>query len=352
MNAPARNPSASVCTLVRFVFATAAASQATVNGALNLNGATRAVSVANGAAAVDLAFSGPITGTGGLTKKGTGLLSLAGANTYSGATAVNGGTLRLLGSVTSNVTVNKRGTLDGNGKVIGNLSVLYGATLAPGADGAGSLTVTGNAYLGDGSVFLVQLRAGLGGRGVTSVDLAHHHAHGGLRPEGWAPTSYRAKAARDRPGASAEPGGGRAGVAGAGQLRREGTSLAKPRPALGLPPPFPWYLRSAAAGRRFGTAARPVWLRRASARRRSAPGPKAASRRRTPKVRTDEGPANRAPAGAWRTRCPVNGTVPAPATEAHEVASLGSTTRSVDAPFTAGWTAPRRVRRRGSAGWR
>ena len=40
-------------------------------------------------------FSGTISGTGGLTKIGTGTLVLAGANTFSGGTTVAGGALRL-----------------------------------------------------------------------------------------------------------------------------------------------------------------------------------------------------------------------------------------------------------------
>src|SRR4029077_3486386 len=38
-------------------------------------------------------YSGAISGTGGLIKQGAGALTLAGANTYSGQTRVNAGTL-------------------------------------------------------------------------------------------------------------------------------------------------------------------------------------------------------------------------------------------------------------------
>jgi fibronectin-binding autotransporter adhesin len=55
------------------------------------------------------AFGGYIIGSGGLTKVGTGTLTLSAANTYSGSTTVAGGTLELTGSIASSLNVSVTG---------------------------------------------------------------------------------------------------------------------------------------------------------------------------------------------------------------------------------------------------
>ncbi|MFT3991762.1 MAG: autotransporter-associated beta strand repeat-containing protein [Luteolibacter sp.] len=75
------------------------------------------------------AFAGNISGTGDLTKQGTGTLSLSGVNGYTGATTVDAGILALQTGASivasSGVTVNANGNLDisqSTGQTIKNLS--------------------------------------------------------------------------------------------------------------------------------------------------------------------------------------------------------------------------------------
>ncbi|MEZ5879431.1 MAG: autotransporter-associated beta strand repeat-containing protein [Nitratireductor sp.] len=50
-------------------------------------------------------FSGVISGTGGISKNGTGTQTFSGANTYSGNTVVNAGTLHVTGSIASSTQI-------------------------------------------------------------------------------------------------------------------------------------------------------------------------------------------------------------------------------------------------------
>jgi autotransporter-associated beta strand protein len=81
-----------------------------------------------------------LSGSGGLTKIGTGRLVLDGANTYTGPTLVS------------------QGILGGNGVISGPVSVASGATLAPGSTTTiGTLTISNNLTLNTGSTVSVQV---------------------------------------------------------------------------------------------------------------------------------------------------------------------------------------------------
>ncbi len=102
--------------------------------------------------AMTATISAPITGTGGgINKTGTGTLVLSGANTYTGATTITDGTLKLhadQSGATGAVTVKTGGTLSGVGSLLGKtasaVTVENGGTLA-GATGStlttGALTL-------------------------------------------------------------------------------------------------------------------------------------------------------------------------------------------------------------------
>lgn len=140
-------------------------------GQVDLNGAARTFSVADGSDAVDLEVSARIV-NGGLTKEGAGTLRLSGANTYNGATTINAGTVSiaadnhlgavpgsptsghltldggtLAGTATFTLESNRGITLGGNG---GGIDTAAGTTLtyAGVIDGeTGDLTKTGDGTL-------------------------------------------------------------------------------------------------------------------------------------------------------------------------------------------------------------
>lgn len=128
---------------------------ATLSGLVNLGGATRTFSVADSTGtATELAVTAAISGTGGLTKTGTGNLLLAGANSYSGDTTLSAGTLTVGhdSAFGAGTLILNAGTLQGDGtaRAIGNAATLGGNITIAGASDltlGGTLTQTANRTL-------------------------------------------------------------------------------------------------------------------------------------------------------------------------------------------------------------
>ena len=104
---------------------------------------------------IDLTLAGAISGTGGLTKSGSGRLTLSAMSNYSGTATIDAGTLAVNGSITGNAAVNSGGTLAGAGTIGGTVTLNSEATLAPG-NSAGQLTV-GALAMNSGSTFAVEI---------------------------------------------------------------------------------------------------------------------------------------------------------------------------------------------------
>jgi fibronectin-binding autotransporter adhesin len=131
---------------------TAPANQTTyVVGGVNTNSVFNGT-ISDGASPTALVFNGP------------GSLTLTANNTFSGNTTVNGGALIInspIGSGTGSgtVTINGGATLGGNGIIGSQVSLAAGATLAPGSNGSGTLTITNDLGLNNASVLQFQLGA-------------------------------------------------------------------------------------------------------------------------------------------------------------------------------------------------
>jgi autotransporter-associated beta strand protein len=136
------------------------------NGLVKLTGGT----IANGTLASNSNFdlqNGSVTavlaGSGGVTKSTSGTVTLSSIGTYTGATAVNGGTLLVNGDISSSsaLSINAGGTLGGAG-IVGN-TTLNGGTLAAGI-GGNAMTVQGNLTFTAASNYMIEVSPAAAGR--------------------------------------------------------------------------------------------------------------------------------------------------------------------------------------------
>lgn len=137
------------------------------SGALALGSNTISVGSNN----VATTYTGVLSGTGGLTKVGTGSMALDGNNTYTGATNVNAGRLAINGNqsaATGAVTVASGAVLEGDGIVGGATTISSGGIHSPGNSPAIQTFANGLTY-DTGSTFQWELTgntATAGDRGI------------------------------------------------------------------------------------------------------------------------------------------------------------------------------------------
>jgi autotransporter-associated beta strand protein len=139
-------------------FAVEGTGQLTSSGVITMSGGSRTVTVNAGSFIV----SGAIGDAGnalGLIKSGSGLLTLGGANTYTGPTSVAAGTLAILGTqplATGLVTINSGAALAGSGSTGGGVTLNSGSFI-----GFGQTNLTVGGTISFGGSFGIANLAGL-----------------------------------------------------------------------------------------------------------------------------------------------------------------------------------------------
>ncbi|MGC4074670.1 MAG: autotransporter-associated beta strand repeat-containing protein [Nibricoccus sp.] len=100
----------------------------------------------------NISLTGVISGAGGFTKTGDGVLTLGATNTFTGGVTVNGGTLTLAGSLASGgtVAVNSGGVLAGTSSTAKPVTLNSGGSVSPGNAGIGTLSGASLTWNGGG----------------------------------------------------------------------------------------------------------------------------------------------------------------------------------------------------------
>jgi autotransporter-associated beta strand protein len=151
------------------------------NSTITLTGANAASNTITAAASIGTTISSQLAGANGMTKAGTGTVTLSGTNSYTGATIVNQGTLELAFSgdnnagvgtiaVGSDITVNAGGTLLGS--AVNALGSATGHTVDGTTD---QLTINegGQLRVGAGTVLSMPYALNVVGGTISSVDGGH-----------------------------------------------------------------------------------------------------------------------------------------------------------------------------------
>jgi autotransporter-associated beta strand protein len=131
--------------------------------------ATITIGVANGSGTFSGIIKDNVSASLGIVKTGSGTEIFTAANTYSGNTIVNGGTLVVNGTAGSGIVLVNSGTLAGTGTISGAVSIGTSATLAPGAP-TGAMTMLNTLTLAGNT--LVTLNSGAASKivGLAGID--------------------------------------------------------------------------------------------------------------------------------------------------------------------------------------
>jgi autotransporter-associated beta strand protein len=142
------------------------------------SGTDYASRIKNSSAAISLDTNGnnvtldalAVTNTGGLSKSGSGMLTLSGVNSYTGSTIISAGTLNVAGSVAGTTLVNSGATLAGSGTLGGATTLNSGAILSPG-NGPGILSFGSSLALNDGSDIRMEINGSTRGTSYDAINV-------------------------------------------------------------------------------------------------------------------------------------------------------------------------------------